>query len=102
MECNWIKACISTVKFSVLVNESPACFFCSSCRIRQGDPLSPLLFLLVMEALSRLLKRTENGGFLCGFQAGSHRQGGVHISHLIFVDDTILFCDASREQLLYI
>ena len=55
-----------------------------------------------MEVLSRLLKRTENGGFLCGFQAGSHRQGGVHISHLLFADDTILFCDASRDQLLYI
>jgi len=55
-----------------------------------------------MEVLSRPLKRTENGGFLCGFQAGSHRQGSVHISHLLFADDIILFCDASREQLLYI
>ena len=70
--------------------------------LHHGDPLSPLLFLLVMEVLSRLLKRTENGGFLCGFQAGSHRQGGVHISYLLFANDTNLFCDASREQLLYI
>ena len=85
-----------------MVNGSPAGFFGSSRGLRQGDPLSPLLFLLVMEVLSRLLKRTENGGFLCGFQAGSHRQGGVHISHLLFADDTILFCDASRDQLLYI
>ena len=99
---SWIKACISTVKFSILVNESPTGFFGSSCGICQGDPLSPLLFLLVMETLSRLLKRTENGGFLCGFQAGSNRQQGVHISHLTFADDTILFYDASREQLLYI
>ena len=98
----WIKACISTVKFSVLVNVSLVGFFDSSRGLRQGDPLSPLLFLLVMEVLSRLLKRTENGGFLCGFQAGSHRQGSVHISHLLFADDTVLFCDASREQLLYI
>ena len=98
----WIKACISIVKFSVLVNGSPADFFGSSHGLCQGDPLSPLLFLLVMEVLSRLLKRTENGGFLCGFQAGSHRQRGVHISHLLFADDTVLFCDASREQLLYI
>ena len=98
----WIKAFISTVKFSILVNGSPTGFLGSSHGIRQGDPLSPLLFLLVMEVLSRLLKKTENGGFLCGFEVGSHRQGGVHISHLLFVDDTILFCDASREQLLYI
>ena len=96
----WIKACISTVKFLVLVNGSPAGFFGSSRGLHQGDPLSPLLFLMIMEVLSRLLKRTENGGFLCGFKAGSHRHGGIHISHLLFVGDTILFCDASREQLL--
>ena len=62
--------------------------------------MSPLLFLLVMEVLSRLLKRPEEGDFLRGFQASPN--GGLHISHLLFADDTILFCDASREQLLYI
>ena len=55
-----------------------------------------------MEVLSRLLKRTEDGGFLCGFQAGSHRQGGLKITHILFADDIILFCDALREHLLYI
>ena len=84
------------------MNGSLAGFFGSSRGIREGDPLSPLLFLLIMEVLSRLLKRMEDGGFLCGFQAGSHRQGGSKIFHLLFADDTILFCGASREQLLYI
>ena len=49
-----------------------------------------------------LLKRTEQGGFIRGFQANSRSQRGLHISHLLFADDTILFCDATREQLLYI
>ena len=83
-----------------MVNGSPAGFFGSSHGIRQGDPLFPLLFLLVVEVLSRLLKRTKNGNFLCGFQVGSHRQGGVHISHLLFAKEAILFCDVSRDQLL--
>ena len=70
--------------------------------LRQGDSLSPLLFLLVMEVLSRLLKKMEEGGFLRGFQANCYSQRGLHISHLLFVGDTILFCNAFREQLLYI
>ena len=98
----WMKACITTVRFLVLINGSPAGFFSSLRGLLQGDPLSPLLFLFVMEVLSRLLRRTEVGGFLRGFQASPNARGVLHISHLLFADDTILFCDASREQLLYI
>ena len=94
---SWMKMCISTACFSVLINRSPVGFFGSSRGLRQGDPLSPLLFLLVIEVLSRLLKRTEDRGFLSGFQANPNTRGGMHISHLLFVDDTILFCDASKE-----
>ena len=47
--------CISTVKFFILINGSPSDFFGSSRGIRQGDPLSPLLFDIVMEGLSRML-----------------------------------------------
>ena len=55
-----------------------------------------------MEVLSWLLKRTEDGGFLNGFQANPNTCGGLRISHLLFANDTILFCDASKEQLLHI
>ena len=92
----WIKACITSVCFSVLVNGSPEGFFGSSRGLRQGDPLSPLLFLLIMEVLSRLLK-TEECNLFRGFHVGSVNSVGVRISHMLFADDTILFCDASRK-----
>ena len=98
----WIKSCITSVRFSVLVNGSPEGFFGSSRGLRQGDPLSPLLFLLIMEVLNRLLKKTEECNLIRGFHVGSMNSVGVRISHLLFGNDTILFCDASREQLLSI
>ena len=54
-----------------------------------------------MEVLSRILKKTEDCGLLHGFLVGPTNSLGVCISHL-FADDTILFCDASRDQLLSI
>ena len=98
----WIKACVTFVYFSVLVNGSPEGFFRCSRGLRQGDPLSSLLFLLIMEVLSRLLKKTEECNLIRGFHVGDVNVVGVRISHLLFADDTILFCDASREQLLSI
>ena len=81
----------------MLVNGSPVGFFGSSRGLRQGDPLSPLLFLLIMEVLSWILKKTEDGGLIQGFHVGPINSIGVRISHLLFADDTILFYDASRE-----
>jgi hypothetical protein len=99
---SWMRACTSTVRFSVLVNGSPTGFFYSSRGLRQDDPLSPLLFLLIMEVLSRMLRRTVVRGFIRGFQVGRGDLSHVSISHLLYVDDTILFSDAHPEQLLYI
>ena len=98
----WLKACVITVCFLVLLNGSPVGFFGSLRDIKQGDPLSPLLFLLIMEVFSQILNKNEEGGLLLGFHVGPVNVIGIRISHLLFADDTILFCDVSREQLLSI
>ncbi|RVW95136.1 putative ribonuclease H protein [Vitis vinifera] len=62
----WIWSCISTAKFSVLVHGEPAGFFSSSKGLRQGDPLSPYLFIMGMEVLSALIRRVVEGGCISG------------------------------------
>ena len=51
-----------------------------------------------MEVLRRILKKTKDSGLLCGFHVGPVNSIGVRISHLLFIDDTILFCDRSEEH----
>ena len=67
----WIWYYISTIKFSILINGSPSDFFGSSRGIRQGDPLSPLLFDVVMEVLSHMLDVAAAAGQFTGFSVGS-------------------------------
>ena len=52
-----------------------------------------------MEAFSCLLKRAVSGGFLSPCSVQGRRGEGVQVSHLLFVDDTLIFCDAKEEQL---
>jgi hypothetical protein len=63
------------VHFSVLVNGTPLDFFSSSRGLRQGDPLLPLLFVIVMEALSKLFTVVVHMGYLSGFSMGFGSNG---------------------------
>jgi hypothetical protein len=96
--CSWIACCISSASFSVLINGSPAGFFNSSKGVRQGDPLSPFLFVIVMEAFSRMTKALVDHRRFSGFAVGSRGSEQVNISHLLFADDTLVFCGASLDQ----
>ncbi|RVX01772.1 LINE-1 reverse transcriptase-like [Vitis vinifera] len=98
----WMWSCISTIKYSMLVNGVPAGFFSSSKGLRQGDPLSPYLFIMGMEVLSVLISRAVEGGFIYGCRIWKGRGQPVNITHLLFADDTIVFCEAKKESLLYL
>ncbi|XP_047339706.1 uncharacterized protein LOC124943201 [Impatiens glandulifera] len=94
---DWIKFCVSTPKFSIIVNGSPKGFFESSRGIRQGDPLSLFLFVIVMEAFSRMMVFAENANLIRGVDCGVRRSPFV-ISHLIFADDTLYMIQATRRN----
>ena len=98
----WIRWCISTPSFSVLVNGSSTGFFKSSRGLRQGDPLSPYLFVLGMEALSILLDKAVYGGYISRHTFKGRNGSKVTIIHLLFVDDTLIFFKDSVDQLSFL
>ncbi|RVX16087.1 LINE-1 reverse transcriptase-like [Vitis vinifera] len=98
----WIWSCISTAKFSVLVNGEPAGFFSSSKGFWQGDPLSPYLFIMGMEVLSALIRRTMEGGCISGCRIRRGKGQAVNISHLLFANDAIVFCEAKKDDMTYL
>ncbi|RVW34945.1 Transposon TX1 uncharacterized 149 kDa protein [Vitis vinifera] len=95
----WIRWCITTASFSVLINGSPTGFFQSTRGLRQGDPISPYLFVLGMEALSCLINKAVRGGFLSGCRLRGRGGNGIQVSHLLFADDTLVFCKDSQDQM---
>jgi hypothetical protein len=92
-----IMRCVSYVRFSVRVNGGLSEEFTPTRGLRQGDPLSPYLFLFCVEGFSTILKKAQHEDMLKGVKFGSY---GPHITHLLFTDDIIVFLEASMESLL--
>ena len=94
----WVKLAMETIciaTYSVLINGEPKGFVTPTRGIKQGDPLSPFLFLFCVEGLSAMLRKAEEVRHLQGVLS---RNGGVHISHLLFADDSLIFCQATIEE----
>lgn len=91
----WFRTCWSTASFSVLLNGSPGDMFKSSRGLRQGDPLSPMVFVLVAEVLTLMMLKVQEAGLLEGFKVS---EAGVGIPILQFADDTLLLTNGGMDE----
>lgn len=80
-------ALVTSSIFYILVNGSPSDIFTPSRGLRQGDPLSPFLFILMMEGLGRAIKQVKALGKIKGLELTENRQT---MTHQKFMDDTML------------
>ncbi|XP_019167321.1 PREDICTED: uncharacterized protein LOC109163057 [Ipomoea nil] len=92
-----ILECVSSPRLAVLVNRQKMEWFKPTRGIRQGDSISPLIFVLCIERLSHIIQSSINSGHWKGIKLS--RQG-PHITHLFFADDLVLFGEATEQQAL--
>ncbi|KAG9450536.1 hypothetical protein H6P81_010501 [Aristolochia fimbriata] len=91
----WISSCISSARFSLILNGTVKSYFKSSRGLRQGDPLSPLLFNIVSEGLCAMILEGQEKGWLSELSIKN-----LHVPILQFADDTVLLCQGTNEQML--
>ena len=84
------------------MNGSSEDFFNNTRGLKQGDPLSPYLFVIRMEVFSILVDKATSRGFLLGFNLVNRGEEEMQLTHLLFADDTLEFCSDSKDQLAYL
>lgn len=87
---NWIIATVRTVNYSVLINGNPQGHITPEQGVRQGNPLSPYLFILCADVMSHLLDVRAQKGKIKGIKP--------HITNLLFADDSLFFCQANFKN----
>nr|GFA97591.1 RNA-directed DNA polymerase, eukaryota [Tanacetum cinerariifolium] len=93
--CGWIQECFRSSHGSVLVNGSPTEEFQFNKGLKQGDPLSPFLFILVMESLHLSFKRVEDAGMFNGIKINS----SMTLSHMFYADNAIFMGQWSKRNI---
>ncbi|KAM1262570.1 hypothetical protein ACFX13_028354 [Malus domestica] len=88
-----VMRCIKTVELSILINGRPGRAFKPTRGLRQEDPISPYLFLFLSEVLSLVVSKVVQQGYLEGIRIST---SGPMLSHLLFVDDTLIFLLATK------
>lgn len=93
---SWVMKTVRDGKVCINVNGERSSYFKTSRGLRQGDPLSPLLFNLIADALGVLLDKAVNKGHISGV-LGELIPGGI--SHIQYADDTIIMIDGSDTSI---
>lgn len=94
---HWMCMCVESVDYSVLVNGNQVGPIIPGRGLRQGDPLSPYLFILCTEGLSALIRDVETRGLLTGTKVCRHAPS---VSHLLFADDFFYFSKLLRIRFM--
>lgn len=87
--------CISSTSFSILLNGSPFGYFSPGRGLCQGDPMSPAMFTMFSNLLSRLLARAKQNGLISGVKVS---QLSPKVTHLMYVDDLVIYSKATMEE----
>ncbi|XP_019179229.1 PREDICTED: uncharacterized protein LOC109174447 [Ipomoea nil] len=90
-----VMLCVRSVRYKVLINGRPSEEIVPTRGLRQGDLLSPYLFIICAEGLSLLLQDSQAKGLIHGCRVA---RGAPAISHLFFADDSLLFFKANLQE----
>ncbi|GJQ89776.1 RNA-directed DNA polymerase, eukaryota, reverse transcriptase zinc-binding domain protein [Tanacetum coccineum] len=93
---SWIRECLRSARTSILVNGSPTSEFSIKRGLRQGDPLSPFLFILIMEGLHIVIKDATRSNLIKGVTVGNP---GMSLSHFFYADDVVLVTEWNQVDM---
>lgn len=91
-----VMACVESAQYQVLINGKPHRDFRPSRGLRQGDPISPYLFVICTEMLVQMLRKAEEKGAITGLKVA---RGAPPISHQLYADDSLFYCKGNTREL---